>query len=334
MIISLGIEGTAHTFGVGIIDEKGKIYANEKHVYVPESGGIHPREAAQHHSAYARDVLRRALEKSGLSMDDISIISFSRGPGLGPCLRTTATVARVLAMKYNKPLVGVNHSVAHIEIGRLSSGFKDPLTLYVSGGNTMVSAYVNKRYRVFGETLDIPVGNLLDVFAREAKIGNPGGPIIEKLAKEGTQYIPLPYIVKGTDLSFSGLLTAAIKKLKEGAYRIEDLAYSLQETAFAMLVEVTERALAHTMKKELLLTGGVAANKRLQEMLKFIADDHGAKFAVVPLSLAGDNGVMIAWTGILHYLHGDTLNIEESIVLPRWRLDEVNVLWREEDANS
>lgn len=330
MTICLGIEGTAHTFGVGIVDDEGTIYSNEKHMYIPESGGIHPREAAQHHSEYAHIILRKALDTSKLTMDDIDVVAFSRGPGLGPCLRVTATVARVLALKYDKPLIGVNHCVAHIEIGRLISGFIDPLTLYVSGGNTIVSAYVNKRYRVFGETLDIPIGNLLDVFAREAGLGNPGGPIIEKLAMRGNQYIPLPYTVKGSDLSFSGLLTAVLTRLREGKYKIEDLAYSLQETAFAMLTEVTERALAHTMKKELLLTGGVAANKRLQEMLRSVANEHDAKFAVVPIKLAGDNGAMIAWTGILHYLHNDILPVEQSVVLPKWRLDEAEIVWRDE----
>ena len=241
-------------------------------------------------------------------------------------------MARALASYFRKPLVGVNHCVAHVEIGRLACRMKDPLTLYVSGGNTLVTAYEAGRYRVFGETLDIPIGNCLDVFAREAglrpKPGKPLGALVEELAQEGRELVPLPYVVKGMDLSFSGLLTAAIRLLKSGRYRLEDVCFSLQEVAFSMLAEVTERALAHTEKGELLLTGGVAANERLRSMLVEVAKEHGARFAVVPKELALDNGAMIAWTGILAYRSGLTVPIEESFVRPKWRIDEAPVPWR------
>jgi N6-L-threonylcarbamoyladenine synthase/protein kinase Bud32 len=227
--------------------------------------------------------------------------------------------------------VGVNHCIAHIEIGKLKTGAVDPITLYVSGGNTIVAAFDSGRYRVFGETLDIALGNCLDVFAREAglhqKVGMPFGAIVEKLAARGTRLIPLPYTVKGMDTSFSGLLTAAVNTLKKGECKLEDLCYSLQETAFSMVTEVTERALAHTEKKEALLTGGVAANKRLQSMIRIIAGEHGADFSVVPSEFAVDNGAMIAWTGALAYKHGIVTPIEKSFVKLRWRLDEVEVPW-------
>jgi len=131
------------------------------------------------------------------------------------------------------------------------------------------------------------------------------------------------------DLSFSGLLTAVIEALHEGKYSLEDLCYSLQEVAFSMLAEVTERAVAHTEKTEVLLTGGVAANRRLQLMIKSIADEHNARFCVVPKEYALDNGAMIAWTGILAYQHGMTIPIERSFVKLRWRLDEVQIPWVE-----
>jgi N6-L-threonylcarbamoyladenine synthase/protein kinase Bud32 len=228
------------------------------------------------------------------------------------------------------PLVGVNHSVGHIEIGKLETGTKDPLTLYVSGGNTMVTAYAAGRYRVFGETLDIALGNCLDVFGREAGLrpqkGMPLGAAVEKLASKGAKLVALPYVVKGMDLSLSGLLTASICALQKGE-RLEDICYSLQENAFSMVTEVTERAIAHTEKKEVLLTGGVAANKRLQAMLKIIAEEHEAKFNVVPLEFATDNGAMIAWTGVLAYTHGLVTPVEESFVKLRWRVDRVDVPW-------
>lgn len=329
----LGIESTADDFSVGITSFEGEILANIMDAYLPETGGIHPREAAQHHSQVASKVIAKAFEEAGIKPRDITVIAFSQGPGLGPCLRTGATAARALASYLNIPLVGVNHCVAHIEIGKLVTKAEDPITLYVSGGNTIVAAYEAGRYRVFGETLDIAVGNCLDVFARTAGLrqekGLVFGAIIEKLAEKGEKLIPLPYSVKGMNLSFSGLLTAAIQLLKEGKHRLEDICYSLQETAFSMLTEVTERALAHTEKPEVLLTGGVAANKRLQEMLRVIAEEHNARFCVVPKEYALDNGAMIAWTGVLAYKCGLTVPVEKSIVKRKWRLEEVDVPWVE-----
>ncbi|MFA7080853.1 MAG: KEOPS complex N(6)-L-threonylcarbamoyladenine synthase Kae1, partial [Candidatus Bathyarchaeia archaeon] len=262
----LGIESSADDFGVGIATFDGEILANKSDSYIPTEGGIHPREAAHHHASVADKVIAAALEKSGVKTRDLGMIAFSQGPGLGPALRTGATIARTLASYLNLPLIGVNHSIAHIEIGKLKTGMNDPLTLYVSGGNTMVTAFESGRYRIFGETLDIALGNCLDVFARAAglrhKKGLPLGAAIEQLALKGTGLVNLPYVVKGMDMSLSGLLTAATALLQKDEYSLEDLCYSLQEHVFSMVTEVTERALAHTEKKEVLLTGGVAANKR------------------------------------------------------------------------
>jgi universal protein Kae1 len=327
----LGIESSADDFGVGIAALNGEILANKSDSYIPTEGGIHPREAARHHAEIADQVLNEALAKAGLKPRDLSVIAFSQGPGLGPCLRTGATVARALASYLEVPLVGVNHSVAHIEIGKLKTGARDPVTLYVSGGNTMVTAFESGRYRVFGETLDIALGNCLDVFAREAGLrhrkGLPLGAAVEQLAADGKRLVSLPYVVKGMDLSLSGLLTSATSLLHRGDCRLEDLCYSLQEHAFSMVTEVTERALAHTEKKEVLLTGGVAANKRLQSMLAIIAEEHDARFSVVPLEFATDNGAMIAWTGVLAFRHGLVTSLDESYVKLRWRVDKVDVPW-------
>jgi N6-L-threonylcarbamoyladenine synthase/protein kinase Bud32 len=330
----LGIESTADDFSVGIASSEGEILANVISAYIPEEGGIHPREAARHHAQVAGEVLECAFQRAKVKPKEITIVAFSQGPGLGPCLRTGATAARALASYLSAPLVGVNHCIAHIEIGKLIEKAKDPVTLYVSGGNTIVAAFEANRYRVFGETLDIAVGNCLDVFAREAglrqKEGMPFGAIIERLAKQGKELIPLPYVVKGMDLSYSGLLTAATQQLRREAHRLEDLCYSLQEIAFSMLTEVTERALAHTEKIEVSLTGGVAANKRLQSMISEIAKEHNARFSVVPTEYAVDNGAMIAWTGMLAFKHGQRTPIEKSFVRLKWRLEEVHVPWIKE----
>ncbi len=323
-MIVLGIEGTAHTVGVGIVSEE-KVLANVSDMYRPPEGGIHPREAANHHVRLLPELLKKAMDVAKVKPGDIDGISFSQGPGLGPCLRTVATAARVLSLKLNVPIVGVNHCVAHLEIGRFTTGAEDPIMLYVSGGNTQIISYANRRYRVFGETLDIGIGNMLDKLAREMGIPFPGGPRIEKMALEGRRYIPLPYSVKGMDVSFSGLLTAAKNKI--GVEKKEDIAYSVQETAFAMLTEVTERALAHLRKDEVLLAGGVARNKRLREMVGEMAEERGAKLYVPPGEFCVDNGAMIAYLGLLYLTHGVRMEIEETEVIQKFRTDAMDVPW-------
>ena len=322
----LGIEGTAHTLGIGLARDTGEILANMKSEYSPRTGGIHPREAAQHHGENLPQLLSQVLRESKVSLKEIDAVAFSRGPGLGPCLRTVATAARTLALQMAIPLVGVNHCVAHIEIGKCKTGCRDPVTVYVSGGSSQILAYVGGRYRVFGETEDIALGNALDTFARDVGIeGFPGAKKIEELAIGG-RYIPLPYTVKGTDLSYSGLVTHAANLHGEG-HPLPDLCFSIQEVAFSMLTEVAERAMAHTGKSELLLTGGVAANKRLREMLRIMCEEREARFFVVPFEYAMDNGAMIAWNGLLMARSGAILSPEKSQVRPKWRTDQVVPRW-------
>ena len=323
-MICLGIEGTAEKTGVGIADD-GNILSNVGNQLFPEEGGIHPRVAAEHHAKWIPKLIPEACSVANITLDDIDLISFSKGPGLGPGLRTTATAARTLALSIDRPIIGVNHCIGHIEIGKIDTGAHDPVSLYVSGGNSQVIAYEYGRYRVFGETLDIAIGNALDQFGREVGIGHPGGPVVEKLAKMGS-FVELPYTVKGMDLSFSGLMSAAIRKFKEGV-AIEDVCYSFQETAFSMLVEVTERALSHTKKDEVLLCGGVAANKRLCEMLDDMATDHFANFYMPKMEYCGDNGAMIAYLGILMNDSYGPDKIENTEVIQRFRTDEVDVPW-------
>jgi len=323
--IVLGIESTAHTLGFGIVSTTGKILANVNYVYKPKEGGIHPREAAQHHSMHAARGVMEALRRAGISPERIDGVAFSAGPGMGPCLRVGATLARALALKLNKPLLAVNHGVAHIEIGRLVTGARDPVVLYIAGGNTLITAYLDGRYRIFGETLDIAAGNCLDAFGIEAGIGPMPNPEVK--AREGRKIHPLPYRVKGMDVSFSGLLTAALKLLKKGI-RIEDVCLSITETVYSMLTETLERALAFTEKKEILLVGGLARSIRLRQMIEAMAKLHDAKVYVVPPEYAGDNGAMIAWTGALQLLSGLVIRVEESVVKPKFRIDEVEVKWR------
>jgi len=313
----LGIEGTAWNLSAALFDRN--LISLVSDPYSPAQGGIHPREAAQHHASVMKKLIFSILKEP----DKISGIAFSQGPGLGPCLRTVATAARSLALALNVPLVGVNHCIAHIEIGSFATGCHDPIVLYASGANTQVIGYLNGRYRIFGETLDIGIGNALDKFARSKGLSHPGGPIIETQAKPG-QYIELPYTVKGMDLAFSGLVSAA----KDSKAPLPDVCYSLQETAFAMCVEVTERAMSLAGKNEVLLVGGVGANRRLQEMLRIMCEERGARFYVPEQKYLGDNGAMIAYTGKLMLESGTSLPIESSQIKPSFRSDDVEVTWK------
>ncbi len=322
-MICLGIESTAHTFGVGIATGDGKILANVLKPVITTKGGIVPAAAAEHHVEICDEAINEALEIAKLGIKGVSLISFSQGPGLGHTLRVGAMAARTLSLIHEIPLIGVNHCISHLEIGKLLTGAKDPALLYVSGANTQIIAFEDGKYSIFGETLDIGIGNLLDVFGREIGLGFPAGKSIMELAEKGKNYIELPYVIKGMDVSFGGILTNITDKYKIGKYSKEDLCYSLQETVFAMLVEAAERAMAQCNKKELLLGGGVASNTRLQEMCRIMCEERGAKLYVPERQFCIDNGAMIGWLGILEHNKGKTTRIEESAIKPYWRTDEV-----------
>ena len=336
-MLCLGIESTAHTFGCSILESslsnrnKGKILSDIRNQYrAPEGSGIHPREASRHHAQTASSVLKQSLEKAKTTMKEVDIIAYSAGPGLGPCLRVGAVIARALAAFYNKPLIPVNHALGHIELGTMITGASDPLVLLVSGGHTIMVAFSEKRWRVFGETLDITIGQLIDQFGRAIGFASPCGGRIEQLASQSSQnYLRLPYIVKGNDVSLSGLLTAAIKLASEPRNALSDICYSLQETAFAMITESVERAISFTGKRQVMIVGGVAANKRLVEMLESASERFDAKLFSCPINFAGDNAVQIAWTGMLEYTtHKHGISIENSFTHQSWRLDTVEVGWR------
>lgn len=327
-MLTLGIEGTAHTLGVGIVDTDRKVIANVLDMYRPAEGGLHPREAANHHGDVVASLIVKAAEEANVNLSEIELVSFSKGPGLGPCLRTAATAARALSCSLKVPIIGVNHCVAHVEIGRATTGCTDPALLYASGGNTQIIAFSNGKYRIFGETIDVGIGNMLDKLGRELGLGFYAGPTIEKLALEGDKLLNLPYSVKGMDVSFSGIMTAALALRKKG-HRLEDIAYSVQETVFAMLAEVTERAMAHVGKDEVLLGGGVAQNTRLRTMIDEMAKERGARMFVPDRRLCMDNGAMIAWLGNIMYESGVRMDIADTAVEQRFRTDEVNVTWRD-----
>ncbi|XP_064359395.1 tRNA N6-adenosine threonylcarbamoyltransferase isoform X1 [Dromaius novaehollandiae] len=335
MPVVLGLEGSANKVGAGLVRD-GQVLSNPRATYVTAPGqGFAPGGAARHHRRRVLGLVAAALREAGLRPHHVDAVAFTRGPGMGAPLATVAAVARTLAQLWGRPLLGVNHCVGHIEMGRLVCGARDPLVLYVSGGNTQVIAFSRRRYRILGETLDVAVGNCLDRFARGLQISNDPSPgyNIEQLAKKGTKLLELPYVVKGLDVSFSGLLShieaVAPQLLASGEATVEDLCFSLQETVFAMLVEVTERAAAQCRSPEVLLVGGVGCNERLQEMLGTMCSARGIRLCATDERFCVDNGAMIAQAGWEMLRSGQVTDIARSGVTQRYRTDEVEVTWRD-----
>ncbi|KAK3637990.1 putative tRNA threonylcarbamoyladenosine biosynthesis protein kae1 [Elasticomyces elasticus] len=375
MPIAIGLEGSANKLGVGIIlhpssstpssphdsahseDEAFtskptsppvQILANLRHTFVsPPGTGFLPKDTAAHHRRWVVRLTKQALKQARIQLEDVDCICYTKGPGMGAPLGAVAIAARTLSQLWDKPLIGVNHCVGHIEMGRAITGAENPVVLYVSGGNTQVIAYSAQRYRIFGEALDIAVGNCLDRFARVLNISNDPAPgyNIEQLAKDGKCLLELPYAVKGMDVSFSGILA----RVEELARRLttttstnpwldpdtglditkSDLCFTLQETVFAMLVEITERAMAHVGAQQVLIVGGVGCNERLQQMMGIMASERGGSVYATDERFCIDNGIMIAHAGLLAHGKGFETKLEESTFTQRFRTDEVLVNWRD-----
>ncbi len=322
----IGIESSAHTFGVGIVDD-GKIISNFRSMYKISDRGLVPSKVADFHVENAGATINKALRSCDLYIDDIEAVGYTKGPGIGSCLRIGQIAARSLSLAHHIPIYPVNHAVAHVEITQHLSGAKDPLALYVSGGNSQIIGLDDmpfRHYRVYGETFDIGIGNMLDVFARSAGLKPAWGSTVAKAAMHG-HYIKMPYTVKGMDFTFTGLLTHAIKMLKHN--RLEDVAFSVQDTAFAMLSEAIERAMLLSGKGDLLLCGGVAQSTRLRQMLEGMTESHRIRLHVAPDEFNADNGAMIALVAEKMFDSGRTYTMSDAGTDQHYRIDKVEITW-------
>lgn len=377
MPIAIGLEGSANKLGVGVIlhptstppsphdsahsdddpsqkrqkrsSPPAQILSNLRHTFVsPPGTGFLPKDTAAHHRRWVVRLVKQAMKQANVKLEDVDCICYTKGPGMGAPLNSVAVAARTLSQLWDKPLIGVNHCVGHIEMGREITGAENPVVLYVSGGNTQVIAYSAQRYRIFGEALDIAVGNCLDRFARVLNISNDPAPgyNIEQMAKKGKHLIELPYTVKGMDVSFSGIL-ASVEELARRLEKSqasdepwldaetgepitrEDLCFTLQETVFAMLVEITERAMAHVGANQVLIVGGVGCNERLQKMMGLMASERGGSVYATDERFCIDNGIMIAQAGLLAWRMGFKTSLEDSTTTQRFRTDEPLINWRD-----
>ncbi len=322
----IGIECSAHTFGVGVV-KNGKILSNERRMYKISDKGMIPSKLADFHSEGAGTTIAAAIKNAGISTEEIEAVGYTKGPGLGASLRIGYLSAYTLSRKLGVPLIPVNHGIAHIEIAKRLNAMKNPVALYVSGGNSQILRMVeepDRHYNIYGETYDIGVGNMLDSFARGAGLNPAWGSSVAKAAAGG-RYIQLPYTVKGMDFTFTGLMTNALAKLK--SEQLNDVCYSLQETAFSMLCEATERALLLTGSRELVLCGGVAQSARLKEMADAMAKPHNVKVGTLSDEYNADNGAMIGIVAERIFLSKSKIETGHEID-QRYRLDSVKVTWR------
>jgi len=185
-MISIGFEGSANKLGIGIIKD-GEVLSNPRETYItPPGEGFLPRDVAKHHQLKVLDLLDKAMKMANVKPKDIDVICYTKGPGMCSPLVSVALVARTVAQLWNKPIIGVNHCIAHIEMGKLVTNARNPTVLYVSGGNTQVIAFNSGKYRIFGETIDIAIGNCLDRIARILMLSNDPSPgyNIEQMAKK------------------------------------------------------------------------------------------------------------------------------------------------------
>lgn len=323
-MLTIGIESSAHTFGVGLVNN-GKVISNEKAMYKIGTTGMIPKKVAEHHVQNVAQVISAAVSKAGVNIGDIEGIGYTKGPGIGNCLQVGQIAAKTLAQRLDLPIVPVNHALGHIEIARVNAGMKAPLVLYVSGGNSQILKMTKKpyaHYTVMGETFDIGIGNMLDTFARGAGLDPAWGSTVEKTAKGGS-YIDMPYTVKGMDFSFTGILTHSIKAAKTN--RIADVCFSLQEVAFSMLCEATERAMLLSNSNEICICGGVAQNSRLKFMLETIAKEHNARLGFTENQYNADNGAMIAFVAERMLKAGAHESLDNCDIEQRYRVDSAKI---------
>ena len=314
----MGIETSCDETSVSIVKNGREIVSNivssqiESH---KRFGGVVPEIASRHHVEQITIVLEEAMKEAGVSYDDLDAVAVTEGPGLVGALLIGVNAAKTVAFAHGIPLVGVHHIAGHIYANRLVKEMEFPLlALVVSGGHTeLVYMKEHGHFEVIGETRDDAAGEAYDKVARTLSMPYPGGPHIDRLAANGEATIDLPraWLEEGSyDFSFSGLKSAVINTVHNAEQRgetikPEDLAASFQESVVDVLVTKTLHAVKEYPVKQVLLAGGVAANKGLRAALTAaFSEVPDVELVIPPLSLCGDNAAMIAAAGSILFEKG------------------------------
>jgi len=328
----LGLESSCDDSAAAVLDGGrllSSVVSSQDAVHGPY-GGVVPELASRHHLKHVLAVLDEALKRADTTLDGIDGIAVTRGPGLIGSLLVALTVAKGLALGRGLPLVGVNHLEGHLLAPNLDRP-DDPLpfpflALIVSGGHSgLYLARARGDYACLGRTRDDAVGEAFDKVAKMLGLGYPGGPVIDRLARDGDPKairFPRARLKRGRfDLSFSGFKTAVWQHLRDHPpvpEAIPDIAASVQEALVDMLVDTTAEALDETGVARLVVSGGVSANRRLRERMAEMGSLRGVEVVVARPSLCTDNAAMIALAGAARLEAGenDGLGIEADAALP------------------
>lgn len=332
-MIVLGLETSCDETGLALYDSelglRGQVLYSQIKLHA-EYGGVVPELASRDHVRKMIPLMNQLLEQSGVDKKQIDAVAYTRGPGLMGALMTGALFGRTLAYALKVPALGVHHMEGHMLAPLLSANPPQfPfVALLVSGGHTqLMAAYAMGEYEILGESIDDAAGEAFDKVAKMLALPYPGGPNISKLAEQGDAEgfnFPRPMLHQGLDFSFSGLKTAVSVQLKkpEAMGRDADIAASFQEALVDTLVKKSVKALKQTGLKQLVIAGGVSANKRLRERLEIDLKKIRAEVYYAEPALCTDNGAMIAFAGYQRLKAGqkDGLSVTTT---PRWPMTEL-----------
>ena len=322
-MLTLGVESSCDETSVAVVRDGREILSNmiSSQIEIHRLfGGVVPEIASRKHVSAILPMLDLALEEAGITMEDVDLICATRGPGLIGALLVGLTAARGLALASHKPFVGVNHIRGHICANYLTHKDLEPpfVGLIVSGGHSYlihVTDYVD--FTLYGKTRDDAAGEAFDKVARAMGIGYPGGPVIDKLAKEGEETYDLPRVMleaDSYDFSFSGLKTAVLNELNQAKQkgeeiRVADMAASFQAAVIDVLVEKSFRLAKELGEKTIVLAGGVSANSALRAAMEGRGEREGVAIYYPDPVLCTDNAAMIASVGYYSHLKGEECEV-------------------------
>lgn len=331
MEIVLGIESSCDETAAALVRSDRVVLA--QHIASQDDahrpyGGVVPEIAARAHAERLAPLIEQTLADAGMTLGDVDAVAATAGPGLIGGVMVGLVTAKALAMASDKPLLAINHLEGHALSPRLADPELDfpYLLLLVSGGHCQLLLVEGAgKYRRLATTIDDALGEAFDKSAKLLGLGYPGGPAVERLAREGdARAVPLPRPLLGSKephFPFAGLKSAVLRARESGEYADADIAASFQQAAIDCLIDRTRRAIGVAGQVEaLVVAGGVAANAAIRAALEALAGEHGLRFVAPPLALCTDNAAMIAWAGIERMALGQFDSLD-FVARPRWPLD-------------